>query len=180
MRHFQLIGTVDPTPLLNQLQRMPELWNENDLRTTHPQSPHTSVSDIWVWFNEVRKDHPEYAIDEIQTKPYRAWKDVPAIRPMIFDLMRRLEAVQLGRVIITKLPPGCEIGAHTDQGTPATFYHRYQIILQSLPGVIFRCEDEQATFRSGEVWFVNNRVEHSVVNNSADDRIVMIIDVRHA
>jgi aspartyl/asparaginyl beta-hydroxylase (cupin superfamily) len=31
---------------------------------------------------------------------------------------------------------------------------------------------------AGEVWWFDNTVEHEVVNNSADDRIVLICDIR--
>jgi len=31
---------------------------------------------------------------------------------------------------------------------------------------------------SGEVWWFDNTQEHEVMNNSADDRIVMIVDIR--
>jgi Aspartyl/Asparaginyl beta-hydroxylase len=179
MKNFQFVGTVDPIPLLLALRQHPELWNENDLRTTHPHSPHQAVDDIWVWFNAIEKENTAKAIEDIQTIPYPAWSVLPQVRPLVFDLMRRTEAVQLGRVIVTKLPAGCEIDPHVDQGTPATFYSRYHIALQNLPGSIFKIEDEQLVMGSGEVWAVNNRAEHSVTNNSADDRIVVIVDVRH-
>jgi hypothetical protein len=32
--------------------------------------------------------------------------------------------------------------------------------------------------RTGEVWWFNNAIEHEVVNNSADDRIHLIVDIR--
>jgi hypothetical protein len=34
--------------------------------------------------------------------------------------------------------------------------------------------------RSGDIWLINNKSEHSVVNNRADDRIVCIVDIRSA
>jgi quercetin dioxygenase-like cupin family protein len=49
-----------------------------------------------------------------------------------------------------------------------------------LPGALFHSGDETSNFHTGEVWWVNNRVTHSVVNNSADDRIVCIVDIRSA
>jgi hypothetical protein len=30
----------------------------------------------------------------------------------------------------------------------------------------------------GEFWWFDNRVPHSIVNNSADDRIMLVMDVR--
>jgi quercetin dioxygenase-like cupin family protein len=92
--------------------------------------------------------------------------------------MRQVEATRLGRVIITKLPKGKTITPHVDGGAPATYYERYQVALQCLPGNKFIIGDEAVSFKSGEVWHIDNKVEHSVINNSADDRIVCIIDLR--
>jgi len=81
-------------------------------------------------------------------------------------------------VNLTRLAPGAAIPAHIDDGAPATYYTRYQLALQSLPGALMKIGEEVVNFRMGEVWQIDNRTEHSVVNNSADDRIALIIDVR--
>lgn len=180
VRHFLKIGEVDPLPALIAIQAKPELWNQFDLRTTHPQSPHTDCDDVWLWFNEFDPAEPATAIDTLQTVKYPAWAELPQLRTMVLDLIRRVDGVQLGRCIITRLPPGGRITPHVDEGAPASYFRRFQIALQSLPGTSFRIEDETVNFRSGEVWMINNRAEHEVVNNSADDRIVVIVDVRLA
>ncbi len=81
--------------------------------------------------------------------------------------------------MVTRLRPGAKILPHVDGGAPATYYSRYQVALQSLPGAIFKIADEVCNFRTGDVWRIDNRSEHSVENNSADDRIVLIMDIRH-
>lgn len=180
MQHFlSLAVNVDTAPILREIVTQPELWDANPLRTQHPGTAHADVSDIWLWFNELPKD-PLAVVNDIQTVPYPAWDQLPSLRRVVLDLMHRVDGVQLGRCIVTKLFPGGQIAPHTDQGAPAEFYTRYQIVLQSLPGAMFFCEDENANFRNGEVWWINNRVEHSVINNSADDRIVCIVDIRSA
>ena len=180
MQHFlSLAVNVDTAPILREIVTQPELWDANPLRTQHPGTAHADVSDIWLWFNELPKD-PLAVVNDIQTVPYPAWDQLPSLRRVVLDLMHRVDGVQLGRCIVTKLSPGGQIAPHTDQGAPAEFYTRYQIVLQSLPGAMFFCEDENANFRNGEVWWINNRVEHSVINNSADDRIVCIVDIRSA
>lgn len=177
MKHFLRIAQgVDIIPILNALHDNDYLWNEHKLRTTHPLSPHQETSDIWVFFNEI-PESAEAIINDIQVRPYRAWLALPQIRNVILDLMRRVDGTQLGRVLITKLPPGKSIPAHTDQGAPVEFYTRYQIPLQSLPGCVFQIEDEKMMFQPGEVWRIDNAAEHSVTNNSADDRIVIIADI---
>ena len=177
MKHFLQIGAIDPVPTLAALAIKQGLWNENPLRTQHPDTAHAEADDIWMMFNRV-PENPVEVIDDIQVVPYRAWQELPHLRSLALDLMHRVGGVQLGRVILTRLRPGKRILPHIDQGAPAEYFTRYQIALQSLPGCNFRIEDETLHFPSGSVWWINNRAEHEVVNNSADDRIVCIVDIR--
>ena len=160
-------------PVLAALAAKPDLWNENDLRTAFPGSPHAAVDDIWCLFDDPDSD----VVNSLQTHPYRAWRELP-IRDIILNLMRRVNGTQLGRVIITRLAPGQTIPEHIDQGAPAEFFTRYQLVLQSQPGSLVYSGGEVVLFSSGEVWWLDNRAPHSVVNNSADDRIVVIVDIR--
>jgi len=183
MKYFQqLAAGINVTPLMNALQRQPELWDANPIRTKHPGTAHAEVSDILVRFNDVeeylRTGDPSAIVDDREAIAYPAWEKLPHMRPIIFDLMRTVEATRLGRVVITKLPPGKEITPHVDQGSPAEYYRRFQVALQSLPGALFTIGDETVNFRTGDVWMIDNRTVHGVVNNSADDRIVMIVDLR--
>lgn len=178
MRNFcKIIDGIDVIPLLNALVVNPDLWNENKLRTTHPLSPHKETDDIWCMFNRV-SDDPEEVIDDLEVVPYRAWHTLPHLHDTVLNLMRRVDGTRLGRVLITRLKPGASIPAHVDEGAPATYYSRYQLVLQSLPGALFTIGEEVINFRTGDFWWINNRDTHSVTNNSADDRIVLIMDVR--
>lgn len=181
MRNFQLLANnVITQPLMLELQRQPDLWDENTLRTKHPGTAHSQVSDIWLWFNAIPKTQNQIfkVVDDREVIQYRAWKDLPSARPIIFALMRQVEAVRIGRVIITRLPPGKQITPHKDGGAPATYFQRYQIALQCLPGNSFNIGEETVSFASGDIWHINNREIHSVINNSREDRIVMIADLR--
>lgn len=174
MQHFFKIGDVNTLPLLHAIMRQPELWDQNQLRTKFPGTPHAEVSDIWLWFNAETSTDIK---NDKETVSYSAWEKLPQARQIIFDLMRAVEGSQLGRVIITKLEPGKKIIPHKDAGATVDFYKRYQIALQSMPGAIFNIGDESVNFATGEVWLINNKEEHSVQNNSKDDRIVMIVDI---
>lgn len=180
MRNFcKIFEGLDVVPLLNALAVKPYLWNANSLRTTFPGSPHADCDDIWLFFNDVPED-PAAVVDDIAVRPYPAWQELPQARHLVFDLMRRVEGVQLGRVLITRLPPGKSIPAHADSGAPADYYQRYQIALQCLPGCNFNIGDESVNFRMGEAWWIDNAITHEVVNNSADDRLALVVDVRTA
>ena len=110
---------------------------------------------------------------EVMDTTYRAHGG--AIAQMILD---RRTLKEIGFLATARLAPGRRIEPHIDQGAPATFYQRFQICLQSRPGCVFRIEDEQVMFKPGEIWLINNNAEHEVINNSDDDRICLIVDLR--
>ncbi len=114
---------------------------------------------------------------------YPAWHTLPQLRPIIFGLMNRVSAYELGRVVITKLAPGGRILPHADtMGDYANDEDgaRYHVILQGCPGSLFRAGDETVNMRTGEVWWFNHLAEHEVVNNSSDDRIHLLVDTKNA
>lgn len=182
MRNFLLLAQgVDVMPLLLAIQRQPELWDQNTLRTKHPDSPHTQVSDIWLRFNELPPEGEESrVVDDCETVWYPAIHALPQARSLIFQLMTRVEGERLGRCMITRLAPGKCITPHPDRGAPAEYYDRYHIVLQSRPGSIFRCGGETVHMKAGEAWWFDNSVEHEVINNSDDDRIHLIVDIKAA
>lgn len=163
-------------PLALALQQHPELWDQNNVRKTFDNSPHRAVSDIWLRFNQrIGKN----VGNELQMVNYPAWNSLTAARPIIFDLLRRIEANQLGRVMITRLGPGKRILAHSDVlGKYAHFYNRYHVVVRGLPGNIFRAGGDEVFMPTGSVWWFNAHEEHEVINNSEDDRIHLIIDAR--
>lgn len=178
MKNFLKVADgIDVLPLLMALKSHPELWDQNTLRTTHPGTPHTQVSDIWLRFNDLQAGVNAVA-DEHDSVNYPAFFVLPQARPLIFGLMARVEGERLGRCLITKLPPGGRIEPHEDGGSHAAYFERFHIVLQSQPGNAFRCGDETIGMRPGEVWWFDNAVEHEVINNSSDDRIHLIVDIR--
>lgn len=177
MNNFQKLAQgLNVAPLLNAIMRSPELWDRDALRTTYPGTPHSQVGDIWLRFNDI--SDPNKVIDDIECINYPAWYDLPQARDIVFGLMRTVEGERLGRVLITRLRPGDKIDPHCDEGAPATYYDRYHVVLNSAPGCLFRAGQEMVNMATGEVWWFDNTLEHEVVNNSVDDRIHMIVDIR--
>lgn len=187
MRNFRLIAqNVDVLPLAMALQTQPDLWNEYIFRTSYQGTPHVDVDDVLLRFS-----HPDKTADlevgpvQEDTAPifYPAWHALPQARPIVFDLMRRLEAVSLGRVIISRVRPGGRILPHADSdGAYATRTNalRVHVVVQGLPGSLFKCGDETVAMLSGQVWWFNHRETHAVENNSADDRIHLMVDMEVA
>lgn len=186
MRHFQLIGSADVLPVMMTLQQHAELWNEHRFRTSYVGTPHGDVDDILLRFSSPDKTADPAVIEDVlqDTAPvfYPAWHALPQVRPIVFDAMRRMEAVALGRVIISRLRPGGCILAHSDADGAYTAQEglRLHIALQGEPGSLYHCGGETVTMRTGQVWWFDHRAVHSVENNSTDDRIHLMIDMVRA
>lgn len=186
MRHFQLIGSADVLPLVMTLQQQPGLWNEHRFRTTYKGTPHRDVDDILLRFSSFDKIADPDCIEDVlqDTDPvfYPAWHKLVQVRPIVFDTMRRMEAIALGRVIISRLRPGGAIAAHADADGAYTAQEglRLHVALQGEPGSLYHCGGETVTMRTGQVWWFDHRAVHAVENNSADDRIHLMIDMVRA
>lgn len=177
MRNFQQIASgLIVTPLLNAVLRN-DLWNKNTLRTQHPNTAHSQVDDIWLRFNKLPENVTD-VIDDTEAVNYPAWFALPDAQNICLNLMHQVRGERLGRVLITRLAPGKTIDPHVDGGAPANYYRRFHVSLLGMPGQLFRCGSEIVSMPTGEVWWVNNRILHSVENNSADDRVTMIVDIR--
>ena len=191
MRHFQKIADIDPVPLLNAVMRQPELWNQVNTRTWHPLSAHKQVDDILLRYNDFPpgSDYGETVCSELVCMNLPAFSKLPQAQSIVFGMMAKLNGEHLGRVFISRLAPGLGIPPHSDRVRqveeafpdkipPAVYFSRYQIALKAQPGVVFRVLDEQVYMAPGEIWWFDNCVEHEVINNSADDRISMVVDIR--
>lgn len=179
---YQIAAGVNVIPLMDALMRKPHLWGQNKFRTTFENTPHGDVDDIWLRYSEIKEtDGREQVSNAAQSVWYPAIKELPQVRPLVRDLMHALSAYELGRVIITKLKPGGRILPHVDdKGDYVNMddIARYHLVLQGLPGSLYRTGDETVTMRTGEVWWFKPDVEHEVINNSSDDRIHLLIDLR--
>lgn len=186
MRNFMLLDKgVDVTSLRMAIFRRPELWKEDTFLRDYPQGPFQDMETIMLRFPvktvvETQAEIEAYGVSDGQHESidYPPYKLLPEARPIVMGLMTRVGGERLGRVMINRIRPGGMIYPHADTPVHADYYTRFHVVLQSSPGVVFRCGDEQVYMGTGEVWYFNNKLEHSVVNNSAADRTHMIVDIR--
>lgn len=182
MQHFLRIATgIDTTPLALQLQLRPDLWNQHNERKTYEGSSHTATSDIWVRYNDPAKlaEGYEAFTGEHDAVWYPAYDALPALRPLIFGLMARCEAVRLGGVLITRIPPGGRVLPHTDTGWHPEYYNvKLYVPVITNPRVVNRVGDERVVMAPGEAWYFDNTVEHEVTNDGEEERVTLIICLR--
>lgn len=186
MKNFQRIATgLNTQPLMLAINRRPELWKEDTYLRDYPQGPFTDVETIMLRFPvkgvyETEKELQDHlsTYDQHESIDYPPYKLMPEFRPIIMNLMAYVGAERLGRCMINKIRPGGKVYPHADTPVHAEYWDRFHIVLQSRPGVDFRCGDEHVYMAEGETWWFQNLHEHEVLNNSADDRIHLVCDLR--
>lgn len=188
VKHFTFIrGGVDVAPILSELEANPDLWGEHGVRKTAPGTPHAEMTDIWVRYNDAapfdRGERPWSQFNNPHVPVwYRAWDALPSLKPAVFDLMAAVEGEMLGGVLITRIPPGCGIGWHADDGWHVQYYEKFYLALESRPGAKFLCGAggaiEELEPSPGDVWLFDNRLMHAVRNDSDGNRTTAIICIR--
>lgn len=186
MRNFQKIAHgIDVIPLLLAINRRPELWKEDTYLRDYPQGPFAQIQSIMLRFPEKGVYETEEELknhlskyDQHENIDYPAYKILYEARQIVMSLMTRVGGERLGRVMINKIAPGGVIYPHADTPSHTAYYSRFHVVLQSNPGVVFRSGDERVYMETGTAWWFDNAKEHEVINNSADDRIHMICDIR--
>lgn len=183
MRNFHRIATNVPVmPLMHALIRHPELWNANKFRTTFPSTPHVDVDDIMLRFSDTEKcTTTTHVIGDDKPVWHEASKLLPEAKPIVMALMSTVNAYELGRLLITRIPPGGKILRHNDAAGEYVNMGdiaRYHIVINGLPGSLFHCGNETVNMQTGEVWWFNAHEDHAVENNSIDDRVHMLVDLR--
>lgn len=181
MKNFLEMYGVDPIPLLGEIVRQPRLWKADTYLRDYLQGPFGDTETIFLRF-------PPASVTELERSQRDqhecVWMDgvihLPAALPIIRSLVTNVSGERLGRVMINKLRPGGRIYPHADTPVHAEYWDRYHVVLQSGPGASFRCGEESVYMRPGRIWWFQNLLEHEVCNNSTDDRIHLIIDIRTA
>lgn len=180
MKYFNKINICNVSFIYAAIVRQPSIWEENTIRQDFPNSPHKQTQSIVLRFNKYNNPNTvvEEVYDDCECFDTPSYDKLPEARPLIFGLMSLVQGERLGRVLIVKLPPNGKVDPHRDMGAPADYYDRYHIVIKSSEGNLFRTEDEIVWMQEGEVWWFDNTKEHEVVNNSKEDRIHLIVDIR--
>jgi len=188
MNHFLLIANSLPVmPLLAAIRRRPEIWQADTYLRDYPQGPFGEVESIILRFPPVSvyelEEDAQKHLDDRRYDPHECvdrpeYKVLHEARPLVMNLMSFVQGERLGRVMINRIKPGGKIFRHADTPEHADYWTRHHIVIDAKPGCVIRCADEQFDFRTGDCFWFNNKLEHEVINNSSDDRISMVIDIR--
>jgi hypothetical protein len=176
---------VNVEPLLGQLAEHPELWDENVFRTERIgdaayAGPHAKISDIIVRFNDWKNWTGDRAAfngphESVWWGPY---EKLTYIQPLVFDLARMHFAEQIGMVLITRIPPHCNVEKHVDVGWHAGHYLKFAVQVKAAPGQKFCYDGYSLETRAGDLFAFDNSKPHWVENPTDHERITLIICLR--
>lgn len=104
---------------------------------------------------------------------------LPFARIMALDLMRSLAGSELGEIWLQRVEQGRKrTVAEPDPEVADDWWNRYLVVLQDQPGCLFSCGDESIQLKVGDVWWYNHQVRHAIQNNSRDDVLHLLVDIR--
>jgi len=181
---FLSLGRCDVTSLRRQVLELTEQdWSANDVRQRR-FAVHRDTQSVHLIFDEdFRHSDPTYrpAFNLLE----------PALTPLLSHiarqfrpagaraLLKRNKTAPQGyfvRALLARLRPGGSIPEHLDRNFSLTHCHRVHVPLLTNDQVRFSVGASTRTLQEGEIWEINNRRGHSVVNGGREPRIHLIVD----
>lgn len=177
---IKLASGINVLPVALELSRIAHRWNEYDVRKTYAGTPHAGMDDIYVRYRDRAEikgpaSHNDAGYRNVW---WSAWPELPSLRPIVFALMSTVSAVELGSVLLTRLPPGGKILPHSDAGSWAPGFYNCKVHVTIAGRSISRCGGDQVEMVQGDAYEFDNLTEHSVENLGPGERIVCIVSMR--
>lgn len=183
--NFKRIGQLVPSvwePLLECLHADRSMWDQEKRREQLPGSAHAQAKSITIRgpnLNVAKVDlyNDVDAVDWPMAARLFAVIAAP-VQVMLGSIGLVPREADIGRVLLTKLPPMAEITPHIDEGAYADHFDRFHLCLQAVGySNAFYCGGELRLMAPGEMWWFNHKRMHHVMNAGALDRIHLIVDV---
>lgn len=167
---------VEPLRLAGEA--WPDLWEERTERQDAPGSPHAATQCILL--RAPVELTARAFLAELNAVPYPRWALLePVVMPVLVPLLLRVDAQELGRVLLVRLRPGGSIPEHVDEGAYAEHYDRFHVCVDAeQPGNEFVVSGVSVEMRPGEAWWFNHKRPHRVTNTTRRWRTHLIVDAR--
>ncbi|TFH50594.1 MAG: hypothetical protein E4H01_01995, partial [Lysobacterales bacterium] len=174
MSEFHRVGqSWDYTQTMRELAAQRLAWGRSP-RVTFPGSPHQDSMDIILRGPEkLPGDTLADLHMRVTCTDYDAAELFPLSLTMASSLAyllsseeQRADGVprEVGRVILTKLSPNKTIHPHKDEGPVPDYYARFHLVVQGGDENIFMVNGKVQPMLTGEMWEVDVRQLHTVIN----------------
>lgn len=172
--HLRILGEVDISEIKKKVVALSSrVWAEQNEAKPNKFGVLDKAEHIVFRFINSFKDHRSYS-DRIL---WEDWKEV--IEPLleVTTKMYGYNRAKYPRIMLAKLPAGESIKPHIDRSQAAQFPHKVHIPLVTNNETFFILDGEKIRMKLGTVYEVNNRKNHSVINNGIGDRIHLIFEL---
>lgn len=177
MKNFTLIKTkIDVLPLLEELQRLPNPWDQHTGRQNKIKVQREACS-IPLRGIVKSKIMGRKRFDVHESRFTTLSRQFPEAMAFIQDFAVETDG-EISRAKLVNLPPGNRVYSHIDRGDYYKIRNRYHLILSTGPdGSYLKAGDESVRMKAGELWWFNNKAPHESHNDSTQDRIHLIFDL---
>lgn len=163
------LGSAPLAPLQSLLPSVSEtVWLSNPFRQRAFKVHQQTRSLV---FRNIPNDDPTGYYD---LPPWQAWQGI--LQPVLAAVEEALGPGCCCRILLASLPPSCRIMPHRDHGRAYEMTHRVHIPIQTDPKVRFSIDGQDYHLEAGEIYEVNNQLEHGVTNASRVDRVHLLVD----
>jgi hypothetical protein len=171
--NFKYLGKIDPQPMIDSIAKIDDAdWGADTFRQDTYKSIHQSTQAIQLIYD---KDFRHF--NGTKHKYWDLLNMDELIKPVIALCEKQYGPGYLARAVYVKLFAGKNVARHIDVGGSYQLSHRVHVaLIAEEDKIIYNVRDEDKFFKIGEVWELNDMVEHEVRNTSESDRINLILD----
>lgn len=172
MKHCGKVAEFDPSQAMKEItDNVRDAWNQCGVR-----APFAETANIWLRYG----DDPATMDDQHFPVWYPAWKQLPALEPILHQIMGLFEPYHVGGILLTRMPRGSRIHPHTDTGQWHSEFYSTTVyaVLKSNDQCFSYYENEKVAMRTGEIWWANDLVKNWTHNDGDTSRVVMTVSLR--
>lgn len=160
-------------PLLARID--PAWWNAITIRQDFLGSAHHATQCIYL------RGPAGFSVDEYFTDltsvDYPVLPSViDVLMPVLRPVLTALRWIELGRVLLVRLPACTALEPHIDEGAYAAHFERYHVVLSSNERCALVVDEVEQHMAPGEAWRFDHRKTHYAYNAGTTDRVHLIID----
>ena len=177
--HFgRLQEKLDVTPFLQEIDAAPQNWTINSRRKNIEVQKNTdSIPLRAAQYTPVAAASTDELVNDIQeSAATRLAPQYPRLMSFLAAFSNTVGKGKLSRAMIVRLSPKMQVGRHWDAGYYYLCRDRYHLVLRS-SGSKMECGGIGSIWHVGELWWFNNNLLHSALNEGDDWRIHVIFDV---
>lgn len=175
MKPFKFINSINIDTIANKFSLYNDWHNPYSMMRQASYFVHQDTDTIpLMWSLESLKNSPAHE-QAPKTEYWEKYFD-QSFFDELFNIINSYKKGYPVRILFALLRPAGWIGPHTDSGESLRINSRIHLPIITNEQVFFSVGGETIYMKPGEIFEINNQLEHEVANDSSEDRIHLVID----